>query len=273
MRKSLIKRFCLFAPILFLSLSIISCSTAKKIKYFEDIPDSGQLKTIPIAAYTEPKIQVDDILTIIVSTVDPLATQVINAGNIPVSGQLTNGSNPAGGSAVISGYLVNKSGNVELPVIGDIPVVGLTTEEAREAIKVRAAHFYNDPSVVVRYANFKITITGEVARPSIYVMPTEKVTILDAISIAGDLTIYGKRDNILLLRDSGDGTKMAYRINLTKSNLINQPYYYLHQNDYIYVEPTHGKAAANDLGQTRTIAILSSILTVVVVIVSRINFK
>jgi polysaccharide export outer membrane protein len=270
MQKSLITRFCLFAQILFLSFSIISCTTTKKIKYFEDIPDSGQLKTIPAAAYIQPKIQVDDILTIIISTVDPNATQSINLGNIAVN-SVSNSSSNTIPLPTVSGYLVNKDGNVELPILGEIHLTGLTTEEARKLIKTKAGVFYNDPSVVVRYANFKVTVTGEVARPSIYVMPNEKVTILDALSIAGDLTIYGKRDNILLMRENDDGSKTPYRINLTKSSIINEPYYYLHQNDYIYVEPTNGKAAANDIQQTRNIAILSSIVTIIVVIVSNIH--
>ena len=125
----------------------------------------------------------------------------------------------------------------------------------------------------MRYANFKVTVTGEVARPSIYVMPSEKVTLLDALSIAGDLTIYGKRDNILLLRENADGSKTPYRINLTNTHLIDEPYYYLRQNDYIYVEPAKSKVAANDVQQTRNIAILSSIVTVLVVVISRISFK
>jgi polysaccharide export outer membrane protein len=271
MRKSLIKRFCLFAPVLFLSLTIISCSTIKNVKYFQDIPDSGALKTIPVSAYTEPKIQVDDILTIIVVTVDPSATQAINSGNIAISGGASPGANITGGQATVTGYLVNKNGNVEVPVLGEIKVAGLTTEEARLNIKTRAGLFYNDPSVIVRYANFKITVMGEVARPSIYVMPNEKVTLLDALSIAGDLTIYGKRDNVLLLREGADGTKTTYRINLNKSNIISEPYYYLRQNDYIYVEPTRGKAAANDVAQTRNITIFTALLTLLAVVISRIS--
>jgi polysaccharide export outer membrane protein len=276
MNKSLIWRFCLFAPTLYILLTFASCSTTKNIKYFADIPDSGKLTTVPVAGYIVPKIQVDDIMTIVVTTVDPAATLAINQGNIPINSIATlsgtGSGSPLGGATPVSGYLVDKDGNVQIPILGEFHLAGLTTEEAGKIIKTTAGKFYKDPSVIVRYANFKITVTGEVAKPSVYVMPNEKVTVLDALSIAGDLTIYGKRENILLLRDNNDGTKIAYRINLNKSNIMNQPYYYLKQNDFIYVEPTQGKAAANDLAQTRTIAIISSILTVIVVIISRINF-
>ncbi|TWJ04612.1 polysaccharide export outer membrane protein [Mucilaginibacter frigoritolerans] len=277
MNKSFNWRFFLFTPVIYLSLMFASCSSTKNIKYFADIPDSGKTITIPIANYTEPKIQVDDIMTIVVTTVDPSATLSINQGNIPINNVATmagsgGSASMALGATTVSGYLVDKQGNVQIPILGEFHLVGLTTEEAGQVIKTAAGKFYKDASVIVRYANFKITVTGEVTRPSVYVMPNEKVSILDALSVAGDLTIYGKRENILLLRDNGEGTKIAYRINLNKSNIMNQPYYYLRQNDFIYVEPTQGKAAANDLGQTRTIAIISSILTVVIVIISRINF-
>ena len=266
------QRFALLG-LLFLSFYVISCSTAKKVKYFADIPDSGQLKAIVTTPYLDPKIQGDDILTIIVSTTDLTATQSINLGNIAVSGLSPSIASATSGPPVVSGYLVNKEGNVELPILGKINLLGLSTGEAAEVIRKRAENFYKEPTVIVRYANFKVTVTGEVARPSIYVMPSEKVTILDALSIAGDLTIYGKRDNILLLRENADGSKTPYRINLTNTHLIDEPYYYLRQNDYIYVEPSKGKVAANDIQQTRNIAILSSIVTVLIVIISRINFK
>ena len=272
MRKFYLVKLLLIFQLCFLLLVTFSCSSIKNIKYFQDIPDSGKLKNIPVAAYIEPKIQVDDILTIIVSTVDPTATLGINLGNIAASSSASSASS-AISQPVINGYLVNKSGEVELPIVGNVKVIGLTTIEATQLIKTQASKFYNNPSVIVRYANFKITVTGEVTHPSIYVMPNEKVTILDALAIAGDLTIYGKRNNILLLRDNADGEKNVYRIDLTQSDLISQPYYYLRQNDYIYVEPTKGKAAANDVAQTRDIAILSSIITVVVIIISRINFN
>lgn len=272
MIKSLTKIIQLVVLFVTLSIAIFSCSSSKKIKYFQDIPDSGVIKRIPVASYMAPKIQVDDILTIDVITVDPNAAAVINLGNAAVSG-LQGGGNgsAANGQSAVNGYLVNKDGNVELPVLGEIKLIGLTTDEARLVIKERASAFYNNPSVIVRYANFKITVTGEVARPSIYVMPNEKVTILDALSMAGDLTIFGKRDNVLLLRDTTNGLKTAYRVNLNKSSIIKEPYYYLRQNDYIYVEPTKGKSLVNDVQQTRNIAIFTSILTLLVVIASRIN--
>ena len=197
MRKSLTKRLFLFAPLLYLSLTIISCNTTKKIKYFQDIPDSGRLKTIIGANYLEPTIQVDDILTILVETVDPTATSMINSGNISAaSSQLSSmgsgtGALPLGGTS--GGYLVDKSGYVNIPVLGKIKLLGLTTSQARDMLDSIAFKYYKDAAIIVRFANFKVSVTGEVNRPGIYVMPNEKVSVLDALSMAGDLTIFGKR--------------------------------------------------------------------------------
>ncbi|AYL97132.1 polysaccharide biosynthesis/export family protein [Mucilaginibacter celer] len=267
------KHFVLACLILLALSSLFSCKTTKNIKYFQDLPDSGAVVTLKQAEYSEPRIQIDDILTIIVQTLDPASTEAIYRGNIigPSGGVSSNQqANATQATPAIAGYLVDKKGEVELPFIGKVKVDGLTTSEAKEKIRAATEVFFKQPSVIVRYANFKVTVAGEVSKPATIIVPNEKVTILDALTMAGDLTIYGKRENILLLRDNLDGTKTAYRINLNKSSIINQPYYYLHQNDYIYVEPTKGKAAANDLSQTRTIAIISSTLSLLIVIASRV---
>lgn len=271
MRKNCVFNSFVFLFICLLSLNFISCSTNKNIKYFQDIPDSGALKTLEKVEFTEPKIQVDDILSIIIQTVDPMATESITRGNIPTTSTALAPNSSNSIQQATAGYLVSKSGDVDLPIIGKLHLAGLTTNEAKELIYTKSQKFFKDPSVIVRYANFKIVVAGEVARPSTYILPNEKVTILEALTMAGDLTIYGKRENILLLRDNLDGTKTPYRINLNKSSVLTAPYYYLQQNDYIYVEPSKGKVAANDLSQTKTIAIVGSLLSLLIVIASRVK--
>jgi len=251
---------------------IVSCSSIKKVKYFQDIPDSGQLKTIAKAEYVAPTIKVDDILTVIVETIDPNNTAVINLGNVPISStgtSLNQSSLASAAQQVSSGYLVDKDGNIEVPILGKIKVIGYTTSEAADVIKKVALTYYHDPTVIVRYANFKVSITGEVLKPGVYVMPNEKVSVLDAIALAGDLTIFGRRENVLLIRENPDGTKTPYRINLKKSDIISAPYYYLRQNDFIYVEPSSGKAAATDASQARNYAIIGSVLSVLIVLFTR----
>lgn len=268
-----LKRIIPHLLILLLSVILFSCSSTQKIKYFQDIPDSGALNKIANIEYQEPKIQIDDILTVLIETVDPSATMVINTGNVSTvnTGTMVGVPNPLSQQSSTSGYLVDKEGYIELPVLKRIKVAGLTTAQAKELIRAAAVKFYNDPTVIVRYANFKISITGEVAKPGTYIIPNEKVSILDALALAGDLTIYGKRENVLLLRENPDGSKMPYRINLKKSDIMSQPSYYLRQNDLIYVQPSNSKAAATDAAQARNYTLIGSVLTVLIVLFSRIN--
>lgn len=284
MRKKYLLNSCFILFTLFICVNIFSCTSQKKIKYFQDIPDSGKLKTIVEAPYIEPKVQVDDILTIVIQTIDPTATEMINSGNVSSStspsggvSSLSAGSGLTGavGSSVSNiqaGYLVDKQGNVSIPVLGKIAVVGYSTSQLTGIIQTEADKYYKNPNVIVRFANFKVSVTGEVLKPGVYVMPNEKVSILDALAMAGDLTVFGKRDNVLVIRENLDGTKTPYRIDLRDSKIFNEPGYYLKQNDFIYVEPAKGKAAANDAAQARTFALLSSLISILIVIASRIKY-
>jgi len=271
MKKHLLKFLFYLLPVV-VALQMVSCSSTKKIKYFQDIPDSGKLSKIQVALYKPPVIQNDDILTILIETIDPQNTAVINAGNIPLSSTGTSLS-PSSLSSITqqvsSGYLVDKDGFVTMPILGRIKVAGYTTSEATDIIKKIATDYYLDPTVIVRYANFKISVTGEVLKPGIYVLPNEKVSVLDAISLAGDLTIFAKRDNVLLIRENSDGTSTPYRINLKKTDVMATPYFYLRQNDIIYVEPGTGKAAATDASQARYYTLVGSALSVLIVLFSR----
>jgi polysaccharide export outer membrane protein len=273
MVKSFFKRFNFIIPVV-LSLIITSCSSSKKIKYFQDIPDSGQLKTIPAAVYTAPTIQVDDILTIYVDLVDPTAALSINAANTPFlasPGASAVGTPTMAPQQVPLAYLVNKDGYVEIPVLGRIKLLGYTTSEARNIILTEAVKYFKNPTVIVRFANFKISVTGEVLKPGTYVVPNEKVSILDALAMAGDLTVFGKRENVLLIRENSDGTKTPYRINLKKSDILSAPYFYLKQNDLIYVEPRKAKSDATDASQAKYITLAGALLSIILVLAYRAN--
>ena len=255
------------------SLILNACSTPKNITYFRDIPDSTRQRTVDQAAYYTPVIQPDDIIEVTVQTLDPTTalTNQQNTASWPVSGN-GNGTGTGALSGNVNGYLVDKNGVVILPLIGKVSVKGKTTDQVRDEIRNKAAEYYKEPVVNVRFANFKITVLGEVTRPSSYVMPNEKVTLLDAIGMAGDLTIYGKRENVMLIRDNQNGKKEFIRFNLNDSKTFLSPYFYLHQGDVIYVEPNKSRVTATDMAQVRRISILASILSVVIVIASRVNF-
>lgn len=251
-----------------ITLLVTSCSAPRNITYFKDVPDTIRQKEIQLATYATPLIQADDILQITIQTLDPTATAMLNqsGASLPVAGNTA-----ATPGAAVNGYLVDKDGYVVLPLIGKIMVVGKTTDSVREEIKTVAANYYKDPVVNVRFANFKITVLGEVNKPSTYVMPNEKVTLLDALGAAGDLTIYGKRENILLIRDN-NGKKEFVRLNLNESNVFSSPYFFLHQGDVVYVEPNKSKVSSTDLSQVKRISIMASVLSLLIVVVSRINF-
>ena len=247
---------------------LTSCNSTKKVPYFQDISLNSQSKLDSTATFSEPIIQSDDILSISVFTLDDKTNMVINQVGSQAISSNVGALAPIGATPPNSGFLVDKNGEIDLSVIGKVKVSGLTTFQARDYIKQRAAIVYANPNVQVRFANFKITVLGEVARPASYVLPNEKVTVLDALGLAGDLTIFGKRENVILIREN-NGVKEFARLDLNTKRLFESPYFYLKQNDVIYVEPNEGKAASLNQARTQTIAIIGTALTVLIALISR----
>lgn len=258
----------------FLLMAIIvfatSCATNKKITYFKDVPDSLYTSAAHITGlnFSDPLIQPNDILQISILTLDPAVNNVLTTTNTTTYAVQAASGGVSPTATSVSGFLVDRNGEVELPIIGKVKVGGLTTASARDTIHGKVASFYKGPVVNVRFANFNITVLGEVARPATYVVPSEKVSILDAIGMAGDLTIFGRRENVLLVRDSA-GVKQMVRFNLNSSETFKSPYFYLRQGDMVYIEPNKSKVASTDAIRTRNITIAASVLTVLITLVSR----
>ena len=247
---------------------LCSCSTNKRIVYFSDLQDTSSAKSINQQPYIEPHIQSDDILSITIQTIDPLNSANVNQlTTMPVAG--ANLTTPNSGAMQVSGFLVDKDGFIELPMLGKIKLLGLTTMEARETVRQKAAVYFKEPTVQVRYANFKITVLGEVAKPAPYILPNEKVSILDALGLAGDLTVFGKRENVLLIREN-KGKKEFYRFNLNSSESFKSPAFYLQQNDIVYVEGNKAKAATLNAARTQTFALVGSVMSVLILLLTRI---
>ena len=259
----------------FLFLTIIgalsSCVSQKQIAYFQK--DVNQTDTIKTAEVYIPKIQPGDILFIPIGSLSAAASSFFNPYSATPSGSAsTTGTDPGAntGIATISpsstnGYLVDPNGAIEFPILGTIKVAGLTTTEARDIIKEKLKLYLKEPTVSVRFANYKISIIGEVTRPSVYVIPNERVTLPEALAMAGDLTIYAKRENILIVRDN-EGKKEFGRVNLNSREVFTSPYYYLHSGDLIYVEQGKGKAAQSDQAY-RIVPIILSALTVLTLLI------
>ncbi|APU95306.1 sugar transporter [Sphingobacterium sp. B29] len=249
---------------LFCALIIIlfsSCGSRKKMVYLQN--DSTQINTL----YDQyvPKIQVNDILTVVVTAADPKVTAPFNPISSMSSGNMTQNTD----LALRPTYTVDNDGNITLPMLGKTKVVGLTRIEAIEKIRFELGKYIKDPGVNINFNNFRVSVLGDVARPGSFVLPSERLTVLEAISMAGDLTIRGVRENVLLIREV-DGKKTMHRLDLTKQSTLNSPYYYLAQNDVIYVEPNQAQINSSKLGANTNIIIsISSLLITVISILTR----
>ncbi|NEM97746.1 polysaccharide export protein [Pontibacter sp. BT327] len=186
----------------------------------------------------DPVIQKNDLLSISISSLNPEASLVFNMPNLTA----TQAPTVAGNVTQASGYLVDQDGNIQFPFLGNVKAAGLTKKEFKNYITTELVRrkLLLDPIVNVRYLNYKVSVLGEVAHPSVLTIPNEKVTLLEALGLAGDMTIYAKRDNVMLIREE-DGKKVIRRIDLTSDVLFTSPYYYLRSNDIIYVEPNKSK--------------------------------
>lgn len=261
------------AMLMFSVLALTSCINQKQIAYFQK---GNQPDTIAIAKAYTPTIQPGDILGIYVTSLNPVASSFFNPyASAQTNSQADNTANTAAGispqpstqATTTPGYLVDASGDIELPLLGDIKVAGLTTIQAKDLIKQKLKTYLKEPTVNIRFLNYKISVMGEVARPSVYVIPNERITLPEALSLAGDLTIYGKRSNIMVIRDV-DGKKEFARIDLTKRDVYSSPYYYMHANDIIYVEPGKGRVAQTD----RTYQIIPIVLSALSFIAIILNY-
>lgn len=240
--------------ILFVSILTISCSK-RNLVYFSDIgPD--KIYSIPIDSLVEQRIQEDDLLSITVTSLNAESNMLFNAGVLMPSGET---GNTVISTPINESYLVDKNGFINYPVIGQINLKGLTKLEAVNKMRILLDEYVQNPIINIRLMNFKVTVIGEVQKPSSFIIPTEKVTILEALGLAGDMTAFGRRENVLIIREKG-GVRSTTRLNLNGKNVLASPYYYLQQNDVIYVEPYKTKAIQSDTNP-RTFAIFTSIIT------------
>lgn len=268
-RISIMKKSIFLAIAFAIAFFFGSCSSSKYVAYFQNI-DTVDLQRS--AGLYDAKIMPKDQLTITVATTNPEASRPFN---LMVSNTLSAGGQVSTGQGSLQTYLVGNDGNIDFPVVGRVHVQGLTKGQCeaviREKIKPYMAAAEN-PVVTVRMSSYRVTVLGEVARPGVVPVSSEKMSILEALASAGDLTIYGRRDNVLLIREDEKGEKSYHKINLNDAGLISSPYYYLQQNDIIYVEPNKVKAKNSAIGTSTTlwftfVSILTSVAALVVNIV------
>lgn len=235
-----------------------SCASRKDLVYFQ--LDSTELNNA--FELIAPKLQSGDILTISVTADDIRATEPFNQVNAYQLGT------PQNVNPFIPTYSIDRNGFIDFPKIGKIKLSGLTRTEAVELIKNEVGKFIINPGVNITFRNFKVTVLGEVVRPGTFTIDNDRITLLEALGLAGDLTINGVRKNILVVREK-NGIKQEFRIDLTKREALNSPVYYLSQNDVIYVEPNGAKIQSSKYTQNTSIfvSIASLIITIVAVVV------
>ena len=236
-------------------LVVFSSCSKRNLVYFSDLPENTDFKT-PIKNYSAPKIQADDILNITVSSLNPESNVLFNNILLPTA-SYANAQVIA--SNIDEGYLVDKNGSINFPVIGKINLAGLTKEEATEKMTGLIKEHVKNPIVNIRFLNFKVTVIGEVAKPASFTVATEKVNVLEALGLAGDMTEFGRRENVLIIREK-DGVRSTARINLNNKDVLSSPYFYLQQNDVVYVEPNNKVKNATNAPGNRFLGIWSAII-------------
>lgn len=252
------KRFILILSLLFL---ISSCVSRKEMVYFQDIEQLRKSENRRSGNNLE--IQPDDVLTIRVSAPEQLAALPFNLTKSIAS------QDRIMGEVELETYLVSNEGTIEFPVIGTLDVKGLTNIELAKTIQNKIREYVKDPIVNVRILNFQISVLGEVKNPGTFFIEDDHITLSKALSMAGDLTIFGRRDNILVMGEDGDLKTYAY-LNLTDANVVNSPHYNLRQNDVIYVEPRGTRRqSAGSTGLASTYLSIVSVLASLVILITK----
>jgi polysaccharide export outer membrane protein len=249
------KRLLIFCALI---LSLPSCKLREKIVYFNDSDSKGnsEMKFSPI-------LQVDDLISIVVSDIDQETVALFNSHN-------SNGQSPTylNGVSISNGYLIDLNGEINLPIVGKIRIAGLKRNDAIILIENELKKYLNNPVVQLNILNFKVTVLGEVNLPGTYRIPNERITILEILGLAGDLKISGLRKNILVIREE-NYEKKEYRLDLTSKEIFNSPAYYLKQNDVVYVEPNMNSRVNSTFLKSNSpifISITSIILSTIILI-------
>ncbi|MBC7745827.1 MAG: polysaccharide biosynthesis/export family protein [Flavobacterium sp.] len=228
---------------------LASCEPRRNLVYFSE-GNINSKSAVSLPAVVEVKVQADDILSVSVNTLSVESNALFN---------------PA---VNVTGYKVDKNGNIGFPVIGLIKVDGLTLDQVQSKIAKEVERYAKSPNVVAQFVNFKITVIGEVTKPNSFAITGNRINVLEALGLAGDMTVFGKRENVLIIRQNGNERTMA-RINMNSRDVLNSPYFNLKQNDIVYVEPDRAKAAAINTNG-RYIPLVISTLVSIGLIVSRV---
>ena len=245
-----LKKFSSIAIVAAALMVMSSCGSSKDVAYFQN-SDTVDLSASQMLY--DARIMPKDQLTITVSATNDVAAVPFN---LTVPTPYTVQSRSTYSQAMLQTYLVDNEGKINFPIVGELHVGGLTKSEAENMIRAKIMSYMSEaenPIVTVRMTGYQISVIGEVSRPGTFTVSREKITVLEALAQAGDLTIYGVRNNVQLIREDSEGRKSIHFLNLNDANLINSPYYYMQQNDVLYVTPNKVKAQNSSVGSMTTL--------------------
>lgn len=245
-----------------LLIMLTGCEAYKNITYVQQAGQNAIYSDSIKSNSPDPSLKVGDLLIITVNATTPEAAIPFNLPLVPGgenmnSYSIGSGTNGISGSQSLQNYLIDTNGDIVFPVVGKIHVLGMTKNDLVSYIKTKIYPYYikEDPIITIRYANYKISILGDVNAPGVKEIKNERINIFEAIAMAGDMTIFGQRNNVLLIRESVNGKRESIRLDLRDKKLIDSPYYYLQQNDVLYVQPNGAKSRSSFFGTAETLSI------------------
>lgn len=235
-----------------------SCKAYKKVPYLKDLENDTILSTID---KMEPTLAYKDQFTIVVNTPTPEASEAFNLTTTP---RMMTGKALTGNAQMMQAYEVNQDGDITFPVLGKIHVAGMTREELQDTLKnmLYPKYITEEPIIVIQRTNFAVSVLGEVKSPGRFMVTNDRVSVLEALAMAGDMTLYGKRDNVLVVREDDMGNKTTARLNLQDKDVFQSPFFYLKQNDLVYVTPN--KSRGNTSAITSSVTIVFSVVSMLV---------
>jgi polysaccharide export outer membrane protein len=258
-----------------------SCGNTRQFVYMQGQFDTAKLSQLKAI---DPIIQKGDLLSIIVYSDDPEATRIFNqplivsqsssgsgAGSVSGTTNTSNEGSTQGSSLAssptTSGYLVDENGDIEFQKLNRIHVEGLTRSQLKDTLVAKLSQYLTNAYCTIRFLNYRFTMLGEINKPSLYSIPSDHINMFEAIAMAGDITFYGRRDNVLVIREK-EGKREFGRVDLTKPEVMTSPYFYLQQNDIVYIEQNKKKAVASDQVTVRNISIATAIVSTIAVVYS-----
>lgn len=255
----------LMLPLIFL---FFSCQTSKQLTYFKDLSDTAALQTIPTAKAPPLQLQADDQVQLSISSPSAEASSFFNLMALSPSSSVGATTSTQPNQSFINLYIISNEGKITLPVLGDIQASGLTLEQLKQQVVTALKPYLTNPIVSARLTNFKVTVIGEVNKPFTVLVDREKINILEAIGASGDMTVYGARQKVKVIRKLPDGNTEVGKLDFNSSKMFQSPYFNLRQNDIIYVQPNKNKSfLANNT--TFWASLVLSVASIVTIILTR----